>query len=89
MKVEAFRCPRCSSRLAVNTLICCGCGRYVHWRSYVWECWLEFVIVAALIALMVITLITLVRELSEPRNPEPLLGLPQNRQARSLETDQP
>ena len=50
MKVEDFRCPRCGSRLAVNTPICCGCGRYVHWRSYVWECWLEFVIVAALIA---------------------------------------
>ncbi len=81
MKVEDLRCPRCGSRLAVNTPICHGCGRYVDWRSYLRECWFELAIVAVLIAVMLILLITIVRDLSEPRNPEPPLGLPQNRQA--------
>lgn len=80
MKVVDFRykrCPTCGIRLPVNTPICYACGRYVDWLSYLRACWPEFLIVAVLIGLMVILLMRLVWELSEPRYSEPPLILPQ------------
>ncbi len=91
MKVVDFRkkrCPNCGIRFPVNRPICKSCGRSVDWLSYLRACWPEFLIVAVLIGLMVILLVRLVWELSEPRNPEPPLVLPQYPQSSSSETDQ-
>lgn len=73
------RCPTCGIRLAANTPACYGCGRYVGWRSYFRACWLEFLIVAVLIGLIVILLMRIASELSEPRYFEPPVVLPEHR----------
>lgn len=74
------RCPTCGIRLAANTPACYACGRDVGRLSCLRACWLEFLIVAVLIGLMVILLMRIVSELSLPRYPEPPVIVPQRRE---------